>query len=70
VSDGRTARTFSGSQPEFNVGNLRLEPGVDVYIVFNSNVVLVQNQNFGSALGRPERVLQGGLLRLTAQIVF
>ena len=54
----------------FNVGNLRFEPGVDVYNVFNSNVVLVQNQNFGSALGRPERVLQGRLLRLTAQFVF
>ena len=47
-----------------------LKPGVDVYNLLNSNVVITQNQNFGSALGRPERVLQGRLVRVTAQIDF
>ena len=54
----------------FSVGNTRIEPGVDLYNVFNSNAVLVQNQNFGSALGQAQRVLQGRLLRFTAQIIF
>jgi Carboxypeptidase regulatory-like domain/TonB dependent receptor-like, beta-barrel len=54
----------------FTVGKLQVEPGVDVYNVFNGNVVLVQNQNFGSALGQPQRVLQGRLVRLAAQIRF
>jgi len=54
----------------FRVGTLQIEPGVDVYNVFNSNVVLTQNQNFGSALGQPQQVLQGRLLRLNAQINF
>ena len=54
----------------FRSGKWQFEPGVDVYNVFNSNVVLVQNQNFGSALGEPQRILQGRLLRLTAQIIF
>jgi len=54
----------------FSIGNARVEPGVDLYNVFNSNAVLVQNQNFGSALGQAQRVLQGRLLRFTAQIIF
>ena len=54
----------------FRVGNLRFDPGVDVYNVFNTNPVLTENQNFGSSLGRPLKVLQGRLMRLTAQISF
>jgi hypothetical protein len=54
----------------FRAGKLQIEPGLDVYNVFNSNVVLLQNQNFGSSLGQPQRVLQGRLARLTAQITF
>ena len=54
----------------FRVGNLRLDPGVDVYNVFNTNPVLTENQNFGSSLGRPLKVLQGRLMRLTTQISF
>jgi len=57
-------------QREFRVGRVQFEPGVDVYNVFNSNPVLTQNQNFGSALGQPQRVLQGRLMRLTTQINF
>jgi len=54
----------------FRAGKLQVEPGLDVYNLLNSNVVITQNQNFGSALGRPDRVLQGRLVRLTAQIDF
>ena len=49
---------------------MQFEPGIDVYNVFNSNVVLVQNQNYGATLGEPQRILQGRLLRVTAQINF
>jgi hypothetical protein len=54
----------------FRVGNVRLDPGVDVYNLFNTNPVLTENQNFGSSLGRPLKVLQGRLMRLTTQISF
>jgi hypothetical protein len=54
----------------FRVGRVQFEPGVDVYNVFNSNPVLTENQNFGSALGQPQRVLQGRLMRLTTKIDF
>jgi hypothetical protein len=54
----------------FKVGRVQFEPGVDVYNIFNSNVVLTQNQSFGSSLGQPQRILQGRLMRLTAQIDF
>jgi hypothetical protein len=54
----------------FRVGRAQFEPGVDVYNVFNTNPVLTVNQSFGSALGTPMRVLQGRLMRLTAQINF
>ena len=43
------------------------EPGVDVYNVFNTNPVLTENQEFGSSLGTPMRILQGRLMRLTAR---
>ena len=46
------------------------EPTVDVYNVFNTNPVLTQNQQLGSTLGTPKRVLQGRLMRLTTQINF
>jgi hypothetical protein len=32
--------------------------------------VLQENQNFGSALGRPQQVLQGRMLRISNQIKF
>ena len=54
----------------FRAGNLRFDPGVDVYNVFNTNPVLTENQNFGSSLGRPMKVLQGRLMRLTVQMSF
>ena len=54
----------------FRVGAATVEPAVEVYNVFNSNVVLLQNQNFGSSLGVPMQILQGRLLRLSAQFKF
>ena len=54
----------------FRVGRTQFEPGVDVYNVFNTNPVLTENQQFGSSLGTPMRVLQGRLMRLTTQIRF
>jgi hypothetical protein len=54
----------------FRVGRAQFEPGVDVYNVFNTNPVLTENQQFGSSLGTPMRILQGRLMRLTAQIRF
>jgi hypothetical protein len=54
----------------FVVGRARLEPGVDLYNVFNTNPVLTENQQFGSSLGTPMRILQGRLMRLTTQINF
>ena len=54
----------------FRVGRVSFEPGVDVYNVFNTNPVLTENQQFGSSLGTPMRILQGRLMRLTAQIRF
>ncbi len=54
----------------FTVGNLRLEGSLDIYNALNSNVVLVENQNFGSSLGQPQQILQGRLLRVTGQLKF
>ena len=54
----------------FSVGRVRFEPGVDVYNVFNTNPVLTENQQFGSSLGMPMRILQGRLMRLTTKIDF
>jgi hypothetical protein len=54
----------------FRVRRARFEPGVDVYNVFNTNPVLTENQQFGSSLGMPMRILQGRLMRLTIQINF
>jgi hypothetical protein len=52
------------------LGRTQFEPAVEVYNAFNSNVVLAVNQNFGSALGQPQAVLQGRLLRLSGQFKF
>jgi hypothetical protein len=54
----------------FRVRNVNINPRFDVYNVFNSNVVLSQNQNFGSTLDRPDEILQGRLPRIAVQIDF
>ena len=54
----------------FRVGRIKLDGALDVYNALNSNVVLQQNQNFGSSLGQVQQILQGRLLRISNQIKF
>ena len=42
----RVQTTEHEYQGVFSVGKLRFDPDLDVYNVFNSNVVLSRNQNF------------------------
>jgi carboxypeptidase family protein len=54
----------------FTIGRYRVDGALDMFNALNSNVVLSQNQNFGSSLGQPLAVLQGRLLRISSQIKF
>ena len=54
----------------FKLGRYRVDGALDMFNALNSNVVLSENQNFGSTLGQPLAVLQGRLLRLSSQIKF
>jgi len=54
----------------FAVGRYRFDGALDMFNALNSNVVLSQNQNFGSTLGQPQAILQGRLLRLSTQLKF
>jgi hypothetical protein len=54
----------------FNVQRMRIDGALDMFNALNSNVVLSENQNYGTSLGQPQAVLQGRLLRLSAQIKF
>ena len=42
---------------------MRIDGALDMFNALNSNVVLSQNQNYGSTLGQPQAVLQGRLLQ-------
>lgn len=54
----------------FRVGKTRLDGGLDIFNALNSNAVLQQNPNFGSSLRAPQQILQGRLLRISAQVKF
>jgi hypothetical protein len=54
----------------FRIGRVQLDGNLDVYNAFNSNVVMQENQNFGSTLGQPQQILQGRLLRISSQLKF
>jgi len=54
----------------FRIGRTRVDGALDMFNALNSNVVLQENQNFGSSLGQPQSVLQGRLLRVSSQIKF
>ncbi len=54
----------------FQIGKYRIDGALDMFNALNSNVVLSQNQSFGSTLGQPLAVLQGRLLRVSSQIKF
>jgi hypothetical protein len=51
-------------------GKTRVVPALDVFNTLNSNVVLAQNQAYGSSLRQPTNILQPRLLRVSAQIKF
>jgi hypothetical protein len=54
----------------FTFGKVRIDGALEMFNALNSNVVLSENQNFGSTLGQPQAVLQGRLLRMSSQIKF
>jgi len=54
----------------FRVGRYDIDTALDMFNGFNSNVVLQENQNYGSSLGQPQQILQGRLLRVSNQIKF
>jgi hypothetical protein len=54
----------------FRLQRTRIDGALDMFNALNSNVVLSENQNYGTSLGQPQAVLQGRLLRLSAQIKF
>ncbi|HEV3216149.1 MAG TPA: TonB-dependent receptor [Vicinamibacterales bacterium] len=54
----------------FRVGQYQIDGALDMFNALNSNVVLQENQNYGSSLGQPQAVLQGRLLRISSQFKF
>jgi hypothetical protein len=54
----------------FRLGPSQVEPGIDLYNVFNSNAIMTTNQNYGPSLGNVMRIIQGRLVRITLQVKF
>jgi len=54
----------------FQVGKARLDGALEMFNALNTDVVLQENQNFGSTLGQPQQILQGRLFRVSSQIKF
>ncbi len=52
------------------LGRFDIDTALDIYNLLNSNVVLQENQNYGSSLGQPQQILQGRLLRISNQVKF
>lgn len=55
---------------EIKTGRMALRPTLEVFNLLNTSVVLGQNQNFGTALGRPTSTLQGRLMKLSMMVKF
>jgi hypothetical protein len=54
----------------FRVGRVQVEPGLAIYNLPNSSVVLQELLTFGPALGQPLNTLQGRFLKLEAMVKF
>ena len=52
------------------LANLKLEPTLDVYNVFNSNAVTSSVTTIGSSLGRPSAIIVGRLVRAGWHMTF
>jgi hypothetical protein len=52
------------------VGRLEMQPGLDIFNVTNSSVVLTQLQAFGPSLGVPTSTLQGRFMKLSVLVKF
>ena len=52
----------------FRFGSYETSVQADIYNLMNSAVVVDENDSYGSAWGRPTRLLQGRLLRLAFQV--
>jgi hypothetical protein len=52
------------------VGNVRVEPILDLFNVFNNNAVTNANTTIGGSLGRPSASIMGRLLRVGARVKF
>ena len=48
----------------FRAGRMEIQPAFEIYNLFNSSVVLAQNQNFGPTLDAPTQILQGRFMKL------
>ena len=60
-----------GTKRSFRFGNGReIQVQLDIFNALNSNVVLTQNQTFGSSLGQPLSILTPRLARVAAQVKF
>ncbi len=54
----------------FRSGNMRFEPTLDLFNIFNNNAVTNANQTVGSSLGRPSAIVMGRLLRIGGRLTF
>jgi carboxypeptidase family protein len=54
----------------FRTGNIRIEPTVDVFNLFNNNAVTSAVTVVGSSLGRPSSIVMGRLVRIGGRIAF
>ena len=57
-----------GMKKIFRFGGLEVHGDVTVFNMLNTSAVLAENERFGSSLGIPQRVAQGRLTRLAAQL--
>ena len=48
----------------FRAGNMEFLPTIDLFNLFNSSVVLGEDENFGNNLGQPLTILGGRMMKL------